>query len=153
MNEWGHRQYVLLRDGGGVAGFARMEHQGETARVCIRVNRLPQQPVRGLALAGRDAVTDLGLVKDGSLHWEGSWQRGWHTLALVTDWPQVDMVLQGEIQPCYGRKLGSVLAAARKYLRYPAAGSAACPFPLPETTLQRSVFMLRPLTTGDKGLQ
>lgn len=147
------RQYILLCGKCG-AGHALWERQGHTARVRLRVTGLPQEPIRALLLSGQEAVTDLGLVAHGALCRELPCPAGsFHTLALVTDWPQARLVLWGFLQACPGRTLWRMQEVAARYLRYPAPGSAAAPLPLPDLPPKRPVFMLRPLTTGGKGLQ
>lgn len=149
------RQYMLLqRPSGATAGLARLEQQGSRARVSIRASLLPEEPVRALLMARNGAVIDLGLMRQGSLCKDGlRLGAGYHTLALVTDWPQARLILWGFLRPCPGRTLGSIQEAVTNYLRFPAENSAPAPLPLPENGPKRSVFMLRPLTTDGKRLQ
>lgn len=147
------RQYILLR-GESSTGYALWEQQGEGARVSIHAACLPDASVRALLLAGLEAVVDLGLMEHGSLRRElPCLPASFHTLALVTDWPQAQLVLYGYLRPYPGRTLWRIQETAAHYLRYPAPGSAPAPLALPDFSLKRPVFMLRPLTTGGKGLQ
>lgn len=138
------RQYVLLQGPGSAAGIARVEQQGGRAGVNIRGTCLPEEPLRALLMAGGGAVVDLGLVHRGALSWQGSFLRGgYHTLALVTDWPQARLVLWGYLKPWPGRTPESLQETAARYLRFPAPNSGPAPLELPEFRPHRSVLMLR----------
>lgn len=147
------RMYVMLRPAQGQgSGFARVEMQRSRARMTIHANCLPGCPVRALLLAGegeRGAALDLGLMhsvekcqsvlcRDNiALH------GGYHTLVLVTDWPQGQLLFYGWLrkQPCC--TLWQLQETVSRYLAYPASDSAPAPLETPQPTPRPSVLRLR----------
>ncbi|MBE5803891.1 MAG: hypothetical protein E7316_05205 [Clostridiales bacterium] len=146
------RMYVLLRPAAGqVSGFARVESQRGRGRLSIHAGHLPDVPVRALLLAGEDqngAVLDLGLLRPTEKHQAAlcrdniALHGGYHTLALVTDWPRARLLLYGWLrkQPCC--TLWQMQETVARYLAVPAADSAPAPAELPRKAPRPSVLCL-----------
>lgn len=147
------RRYILLRPvAGEAAGTARMENVRGRMGVHIHARYLPEGPVRALLICGRGqyaAVTDLGLMRwsaDGqsTLSRDNLAVEGKPTaLALVSDWPQAQLLMYGWVQNQPGFALWQLQEAVAQYLSVPAPDSAPSPAESPENSPKPSVLRLR----------
>ena len=134
------RQYAMLRPVSGAgSGFVRIEGFHGRSRLTLRASCLPDMGVRALLLSGDEqtgAVLDLGLLTPLGRGQAGLCREqldllpgGYHTLALVADWPDGTMLMTGALWPSPSCSLWQVQEAVRHYLSVPAADSSRAESP------------------------
>lgn len=131
------RRYVMLTPAGGsCTGHARLECQRNRCGVTIHASGLPESPVRALLLSGDEgtgAALDLGLMHRLSARRAAlccsdlAWHGGWHTLAIVADWPQAQVLLWGTVHRTARCTLWQAQKIAAHYLSLPAPDAVAAP--------------------------